>query len=174
MSAASGYNLLPFIEAIKNDSLIKRETVQDIPEFIKLCLDTLLGDRPSRKFLIANSGDEWQSGCSPPDFIDYSTKKISVDSVTGATMVSYSMKDTVVARNQLTYFGIGRETALLKYYSGGIAKMEHIILFLIENQRVVGLWSIPGQIFKEDVGKEEILLSVRKHKEMWPATFGFY
>jgi hypothetical protein len=152
-------NLQSLLEELENQDLFIIKTRLEIPVCIKSFLDSLTGT-----FLIANPGEQWQVGCSPPIEIDYSIKKMSIDSKTGDTILSYSLKDTTFPKRQLNYFGMGKEIALMKYYSGGIGKMEHILIFKFAENKVVDFWSGNGQIFKDDATKEEIIHYLKDNK----------
>ena len=41
---------------------------------------------------------------------------------------------------QLVYFGIGEHIALLTHLTGGIAVMQHVLIFKIDNNTVTDFW----------------------------------
>jgi len=45
----------------------------------------------------------------------------------------------------------------MKYYSGGIGKMEHFLIFKTEKSKVVDFWSGMGRNFQDTTTKEEVI-----------------
>lgn len=96
-------------------------------------------------FSIANPGEEWQAG----------------DAIV----------EPLPAR-QLVYFGIGEHIALLTHLTGGIAVMQHVLIFKIDNNTVTDFWcgGLPYNL-KE---KEEIIDYLWKNKEKAGTLNGNY
>lgn len=166
-SAAQNRDFYPLIDVIDNDSLVETNDYQQIPQFIRSFLDSLDDNYPAGKFSIANPGQEWQVGCSQPTIIDFTSGKKMIDSVTGEQYIGYSIKDTIVPHKLLNYFGIGDNTALMKFSVGGIARFEEIFLFMVNENRVTGFWHLGGGYLKSSASKQDILRFLRKNSEDW-------
>ena len=149
-------NLQSFIDELNEQDLIKKKTFQEVPNSIKVFLDSLTG-----KFSIANPGETWRVGCTDPFEID-SIQNKTIDKKTGDTVYQVKLKE--FPARQLNYFGLGKEIALMQYYSGGIAKIEHILIFKLSGDKIVDFWSGTGNIFKDNVSKAEILKCLQDNK----------
>lgn len=150
-------NLQTLIEELEKTNLVEKNKVAEIPPFIKLFLDSLTGN-----FSIANPGEEWRVGCTPPMEIDNSTQKKSIDPETGDTIITVSMKTKDVPSRQLIYFGVGHNIALMTYYTGGIGKSEHILVMKFNNNEIIDFWC--GNILTDLTKKMEILNFLRNNK----------
>lgn len=151
-------NLKQLIDDLERADLKEKKTIAEIPTFIKLFLDSLTDN-----FSIANPGEDWRVGCIVPMEIDNSTQKKSVDSKTGDTVITVSMKTKHVPTRQLIYFGIGSNIALMTYYTGGIGKSEHILIFKFNSNEIVDFWC--GNILTDVNNKTEILKFLKDNKK---------
>jgi len=128
-------NLQSLLKDIDQSTLIERLDVNDIPRFITSFLEELNDE----KFTIANRGEMWQE----TEVVD---------------------EDEVLPVHQLIYFGISKDLALMAYYTGGVAKSEHILIFKFQKKYIIDFWC--GEIIlKEAKNKEEILKYLKDNKE---------
>jgi hypothetical protein len=125
-------NLEILLRDVKSPDFKTKNSVQDIPVFIKTFLDSL-----ADTFSIANPGEDWKCCCTSPMEMDYSTQKKTVDPKTGDTIYTVSMKEKYVPLRELTYLGIGRNTAVMTYHTGGWGVMEHILIIRFEGEKIV-------------------------------------
>lgn len=152
-------NLEFFINDLTKQELEQKMTYQEIPNFIKVFLDSLTDN-----FSIANVGEVWRVGCTEPFEIDSTTKTTNINKKTGDTIYQFKFKTKEYPSRQLNYFGLGKDLALMKYYSGGIAKIEHILIFKFKNEILIDFWSGTGSIFKDNVTKEDIIKYLKENK----------
>lgn len=121
--------------------LADKKAVADIPAFIKTFLDSISDDKD---FSIANPDENWKSGCT--DLVVVNKK---------GNVISKKL-----ARRQLVYFGLGKNIALLSYYTGGIGKSQHLALIKFQDEKIIDFW------FKNDIifvsTKHEILKIIRQ------------
>lgn len=157
-SILSNNNLQQLIDELENADLADKKTVTEIPLCIKSFLDSLIDN-----FSITNPGEDWKVGCTSPMEIDYSTQKKSIDQKTGDTIITVSMKTKDVPTRQLIYFGLGKEIALMTYYTGGIGKSEHILIFKFVDNKIVDFWC--GNILTDVTNKTEILKYLNDNKD---------
>lgn len=151
-------NLLSLIADLEKSDLDEKKTVAEIPSFIKTFLDSLTDN-----FSIANPGEVWKVGCTSPMEIDNSTQKKSIDPKTGDTIITVSIKTKDVPTRQLVYFGLGKDIALMTYYTGGIGKSEHIIIIKFDDNKIVDFWC--GNILIDLTNKAEILKYLKDNKD---------
>jgi hypothetical protein len=150
-------NLQFFIDELSKQELYQKKTFQEIPSFIRTFLDSLTGN-----FSIANPGEIWRVGCTGPFEVDSASTTKKIDKKTGDTIYQVCFKE--FPARQLNYFGLGNDVALMKYYSGGIAKIEHILIFKFNKETLVDFWSGTGNIFKDNDTKSEILKCLQDNK----------
>jgi hypothetical protein len=124
-------NLRILVNEIRSPDFKSKLSVKDIPVFIQSFLDSL-----ADTFSIANPGEEWKCCCTQPMEIDYSTQREIIDTKTGDTLLQVSMKCKDVPERELTYFGLGKNTAVLTYHTGGWGVMEHLLVIRFENEKV--------------------------------------
>jgi hypothetical protein len=62
---------------------------------------------------------------------------------------------------QLIYFGICKDMALMAYYTGGIAKSEHILIFRYHKRTITDFWC--GNIIKDVTNKDELLKYLKEN-----------
>lgn len=89
---------------------------------------------------IASEGEPWQSGCTPPIEIDSAVVETTYDENTDLTHSTLGIVNMDVPLNKLVYFGKNEEMAALVYINGGIAQQQHLMLFKIEQNTIVGHW----------------------------------
>jgi hypothetical protein len=151
-------NLQQLINELEKADLADKKTVTEIPLFIKSFLDSLIDN-----FSIANPGEDWKVGCTSLMEIDNSTQKKRIDQKTGDTIITVSIKTKDVPTRQLVYFGLGKEIALMTYYTGGIGKSEHILIFRFDNNKIVDFWC--GNILTDVTNKTKILKYLNDNKD---------
>lgn len=151
-------NLQLLIDDLEKNNLRENKTVTEIPPFIKSFLDTLTGS-----FSIANPGEDWQAGCTSPMEIDNSTQRKSINPKTRDTIITISMKTRDVPTRQLVYFGLGKKIALMTYYTGGIGKSEHILIFKFDGNKIVDFWC--GNILTDIKTKAEVIKYLKENKD---------
>ncbi len=149
-------NLLSLIDDLENTDLTEKKTVTEIPPFIKSFLDSL-----TDSFSIADPGEDWQVGCV---VMGKQIQKRVYDKKTGDTLiqVAFDNSQTLPSR-QLAYFGRGKDIALMTYYTGGIGKLEHILIIKFDNTKIVDFWC--GNIMTDVSNKAEILKYLKENKD---------
>ena len=125
--AVTNWKKEKLIAIIETENLTDKKTVVEIPNFIKLFLD---GTTSNNTFDIANPDEEWQEGGWVNGF-DKEKKNI-------AQAISSIAKP--FPSKQLIYCGIGKNTALISYYIGGIKKIQNNIIIKFEGEKIVDLW----------------------------------
>jgi hypothetical protein len=93
-------------------------------------------DNLTDSFSIANPGENWQVGC---------------------------IIDEPLPARQLIYFGLGSEMALMTYYTGGIGKSEHILIFKFNENKIIDFWC--GNILTDVTDKTEIINYLKTNKD---------
>lgn len=136
-------NLQQLIADIEKTEFVEKKTVAEIPIFIYSLLDSLTGD-----FSIANSGEDWQVGCTSMILVDDGKGKITIEKP---------------PKRQLIYFGLGQDLALMTYYTGGYGKSEHILIFKFENNNILDFWC--GNVLEDVKSKSEILNYLKENKD---------
>ena len=68
-----------------------------------------------------------------------------------------------MARRQLIYLGVGSDIALMTYYSGGIGKIEHVLIFKFDSASITDFWC--GTINLDKVYKQAIINYLKKNKD---------
>lgn len=115
------------VSFLETESLIDKKTVAEIPDFIKTFLNDI---STNQTFDMSNPDEEWQESCWVNSF-DKEKKNI-------AHAISSVAK--TFPTKQLIYCGIGRNTAIISYYTGGIKKMQNNMIIKFENKKIVDLW----------------------------------
>jgi hypothetical protein len=128
-------NLLHLINELNEGDIVQKKTYQEIPICIKSFLDSLSGN-----FSIANPGETWRAGCTPPFEIDSLTQREIIDPETKESLITVSIKTKDVPARQLAYLGLGNEIALMKYNIGGIGTFGQILVFKFSQNRVIDFW----------------------------------
>jgi hypothetical protein len=137
-------NLQHLINNLENISLTDYKTVNEIPNFI---MDFLKCTRDSGQFSIANPGEDWQVGCTSVILVDKKGKVVSKP----------------LPSRQLIYFGLGKDIALLTFYTGGIAKTEHTLIFQFQDKKVTDFWC--GITWTGSADKKEIIKFLQANKD---------
>lgn len=149
-------NLQSFIDDLEKTDLTEKKTVAEIPSFIKSFLDTL-----TKSFSIADPGDEWQVGCV---VMGKEIQKKVYDKKTGDTLIQITFDNSQpLPSRQLVYFGLGKDIALMTYYTGGIGKSEHILIIKFDNINIGDFWC--GNILTDVKSKAEILRYLKENKD---------
>jgi hypothetical protein len=159
-------NLPPLIEELEKNSLTEFETTKKIPLFIKTFVGSLIDT-----FFIADPGEPWRSGCTPPFEIDYENPKKYYDKRTKRISYSYSFKDKEYPIRQLVYFGLGKDIALMTYYTGGIGMIGRILIFKFKGTEITDFWC--GNESKSVNNKKEILLYLKNPRQYTNLMFAF-
>jgi len=97
-------------------------------------IKSFLVELTDENFSIANRGEEWQVN---------------------------DVADEELPFRQLIYFGLGKDLVLMVYYTGGIAKSEHILIFKYQKKNITDFWC--GNIIKEITSKDEILKYLKEN-----------
>lgn len=117
---------------LKGDDIIRKTTIDEIPEFMLAFLDSI---SINKKFDMANPWEEWRSG----DIMDLVLPNMDVNSEN-----KFNKQESDVRKHlpdkKLIYFGIGRNSALLSYLSGGIRTRQHVLVIKFQNERVIDFW----------------------------------
>ncbi len=106
-----------------------------IPEKFTLYLESI-----DSNFRMASEGQPWQVGCSPPMIFDSNKVKTYRDEKTGQLISTSGYVEIDAPIRKLVYFGQNKKMAALLYKSGGIGVMQHLVLFRIENGKIIGHW----------------------------------
>jgi len=149
-------NLPSLIDDLEKTDLIEKKKIAEIPLFLKSFLDRLTGN-----FSIANPDEEWQVGCTVMG------KKIQskvYDKKTSDTLIQIMFDNSQpLPSRQLNYFGLGKDIALMTYYTGGIGKSEHILIIKFDNDKISDFWC--GNILTDVTNKTEILNYLKENKD---------
>lgn len=142
-------NLESLIDEAEKADLIEKKSVEEIPVFIRSFLDSLTDG-----FSIASPGEDWQSGCCV--IMGKRTQKMVYDKKTGKTLieVTFDSSQSLPSR-QLIYAGIGKDIALMTYYTGGWGVSGHILIIKFDETKIVDFWC--GNILSDVTNKAEIL-----------------
>jgi hypothetical protein len=112
---------------LEQENLIEKKKVAEIPDFIKRFLD---GISENKNFDIADLGKDWQDDSWIHGF----------DKNTTATEKATSYIAKPFPSKQLLYCGVGKNMAILSYYTGGIRMAQHVIIFKFEGTEIVDIW----------------------------------
>lgn len=128
-------NKKQLLQNLQSQTLQEIKNVQEIPDFIRAFLDS---NSVTKTFEMANPNQDWQPGDLPVfEFRKTLVKpeKNSTDSVFITMLLPKKMP-----RQQLAYFAIGNNIAVLAHYYGGSRKMEQISIFKFEGTQIVDFW----------------------------------
>lgn len=149
-------NLQSLIDDLKKTDLTEKKTISEIPSFIKSFLYSLTDN-----FSIANPDEDWQVGCV---VMGKEIQTKVYDKKTGDSLVKISFDNSQqLPSRQLIYFGLGKDIALMTYYTGGIGKSEHILIIKFNNTSIVDFWC--GNILTDVKNKSEILKYLKENKD---------
>ena len=149
-------NLQSLIDDLEKTDLTEKSKIAEIPSFIKSFLDSLTGN-----FSIANPDEDWQVGCV---VMGKQIQKKIYDKETGDTLIQVTFDNSQpLPSRQLVYFGLGKDIALMTYYTGGIGKSEHILIFKFESNKILDFWC--GNILTDVANKTEILKYLKANKD---------
>jgi hypothetical protein len=128
-SIISNANLNLMLDGLGKEEVVVKSKKKHIPSFIKQTLNCWTG-----KFSIANPGKRYQSGC----------------------ISEYKLGIFLAPIRQLKYLGISKHFVVLQYKKGGFAACEKLLIFKINNGRVVDFWT--GYSYGVDLkSKEDII-----------------
>jgi hypothetical protein len=149
-------NLQPLIDYLDTAELNEKKSISEIPVFIKVFLDSL-----TNNFSIANPGEDWQVGCT---VIGKQIKKKIYDKTTGDTLIEIAFDNSQsLPSRQLIYLGLGQDIALITYYSGGIGKIEHVLILKFDKEIITDFWC--GTIGSDIKDKDVILKFLKENKD---------
>lgn len=149
-------NLSLLIDKLEKTELKEKKSIGEIPLFIKSFLDSL-----TQNFSIANPGEDWQEGCVVLG--KENQQKVHNEKI-GDTMIPIGIDNSqLLPRRQLIYFGLGKDIALMTYYTGGFGKSEHIFIIKFEKTQILDFWC--GNILNDLSNKKEILEFLKKNKD---------
>ncbi len=135
---------------LDKEKLVEKNNQAGIPEFIRIFLDSI---SPDKKFNMADPGEKWFTG-DIKDLIYtrlYNNKK----DTTTALCDKQNLKD-----KEFAYFAIGKNIAVLSYYSGGVTLSQNTIMIKFKDKIVVDFWfNNYGTVFSK---KTEIFSSLRR------------
>lgn len=115
------------LSILEKENLKEKKTVAEIPVFIKAFLDNISANK---NFDIANSGEKWQDS----EWI------YGFDTNTKSTEKATTYIAEPFPTRQLIYCGVGKSTAMLSYYTGGIRMSQHVMILKFEGKKIVDLW----------------------------------
>ena len=119
--------------------------IKDFPDFIKIFLDSL----SSGNFSIANPNENFKAGCTSLTIRNEKGNIISLDEN--------------LPNRQLIYFGLGKDIALMTYYTGGIGKSEHILILKYKGKSIIDFWC--GNVLVDLKTKDEVLKFLKTNKD---------
>ncbi|MBL7895357.1 MAG: hypothetical protein JNK50_08710 [Bacteroidia bacterium] len=146
-------NKFTLLAELDKENLAEITDVKQIPTFIKVFL--LMKNFKCINDM-ANPGEEWNAG-SITDFRDQVIKNIydpvKKDSVPTVLWVGNSLP-----KNQMVYFGMGKNIALFTYFKGGYFKREYSTIIKFNGEEIIDFWY---EDHPEDViTKEEIIKDI--------------
>lgn len=149
-------NLAYLINDLENQTLHQKKTLAEMPKLFKSFLKNL-----NKDFSIANPGEEWKVGCC--ESFELNPKpEVIIDSITGKKIIVNVYREKKIPTRQLSYFGMGKNIAMMTHYTGGIGKSEWILLFKFEKNKIIDFWcdTFPMDLEK----KKDIIKYLRKIK----------
>lgn len=146
-------NKFTLLAELDKENLAEIKEVKQIPTFIKVFL--LLKNFKCINDM-ANPGEEWNTGCIT-DFHDQVVRNVynaeKKDSVPTVMWVGDSLP-----KNQMVYFGMGKNMALFTYFKGGYFKREYSAIIKFKGEEIIDFWY---EDHPEDVlSKEEIIKDI--------------
>src|SRR5258705_812986 len=145
----SRQNLRPLISHLEESTLKDYKIAQAIPNFITSFLENITGDN----FKMANPHEEWQAGCVAPMEIEHFDKRDS-----SSTII---FKEKGIPSKQLSYFGLGKDIALLSYYEGGYSVTESILILKFTENKITDFWFGGGLVGL--TSKEELINEIKRY-----------
>jgi hypothetical protein len=130
---------------LESQKLKDIKTVSEIPGFIRIFLDSI---SPTGEFDMANPFDAWK-----------------IVNITAFSKHVAEINDTLPSR-QLVYFLMGKNIALLSYYTSDFIYMhQHIAILKFKDEKITDLWfeNIPGTI---PDAKKEIIGRLKSNKDL--------
>ncbi len=115
------------VAKLESENLVEKKKTDDIPSFIKAFLDSI---SVNKTFDIGNPGEAWKAGGWLTGFDDQSK---SIINATSCAAKPFPTK-------QLAYCGIGKNMAIISYYTGGIRMAQHVIILKFKGKQIVDLW----------------------------------
>lgn len=143
------------ITDLETEKFSDRKTKAEIPDFIWTFLNSICSDK---KFEIADPGEEWKIGIT--DFGHQIIKKV-FDVNKQDSVLFLSGDGAILPNKQLAYCGIGKSTALLSYYSGGLYAGENVIVLKFKDNTITDFWYGGATI----TNKSEIIKSLKLPKK---------
>lgn len=146
-------NKFTLLAELDKENLAEIKDVKQIPTFIKVFL--LMKNFKCINDM-ANPGEEWNTG-SITDFRDQVIKNVydpvKKDSVPTVLWIGNSLP-----KNQMVYFGMGKNIALFTYFKGGYFKREYSTIIKFNGEEIIDFWY---EDHPEDViTKEEIIKDI--------------
>lgn len=150
-------NKKTLIAVLDSDSLVDKNTVAQIPDFIKSFIDSC---RKTSLFEMANPGEEWRNGIV--NFGHQVITKIYDDTKKDSVLqVSYDGKP--LPDKQLVYFGTGRQTALLSFNCGGFGTIRYTLIFKFKDEKITDYWY--SNNFDDALTQEDIIKNLKSPKK---------
>ena len=119
------------LDALNRSYLAEKKDLSGIPTFIKSFLDSI---SDGRKFEIANPGENWVTGIM--EFGSHVLTKV-YDPIKKDSVMLLVWDGKHYPNKQMAFFGIGKNIAILSYYTGAWQQMN-VIKF--EDNKVVDFW----------------------------------
>ncbi len=124
-----------YINLMQSSPITEIDSVEHIPEKF---MSHLLHLDPN--FRMANDGEVWQVGCSPPIEFDSSLVKTHRDPKTGELLTTVGYKEIDAPGKKMEFFASNQKMAVLIYKSGGIGVSTNIVFMRQENGFVQDYW----------------------------------
>lgn len=139
MASTSKYALL---NDLKREILTETKSKKEIPAFIISFMESI---SDNSKFEMADPGESWYVN----DIMGFTLSKM-YDSKIKDTVEIVTPSQKVLPNNQFVYFGIGKNMALLSYYSGGLRITQHVVMIRFKNNKVIDFWTRAYEGLKTD------------------------
>lgn len=153
----AGQNFGALMIDLEKSTLIEKKTMAGVPDFIKAFLDSISYDK---SFDIANPGEDWQVGCTTDLGNQIQTKIYDKEKKDTVMMISWDGIGKRLPSKQLVYFGLGKNIALLSYFTGGIGKSQHVNIIKFNSDKIVDFWFEMGIPFGST--KNELIKYIKR------------
>ncbi len=121
------------LDSLKTEVLAEKQSKTEIPAFILSFMQSI---SENKKFELANPGEPWCVN----DIMGYTLTKM-YDSKKKDTFDLITPSQKVFPNNQFVYFGIGKNMALLSYWSGGLRLSQHVAIIHFEGTKIIDYWT---------------------------------
>lgn len=146
-------NKFTLLAELDKENLAEIKEVKQIPTFVKVFL--LLKNFKCINDM-ANPGEEWNAGAIT-DFKDHVIRNV-YDSIKKDSVTTVLWEGNSLPKNQMVYFGIGKNIALFTYFKGGYDKREYSAIIKFNGEEIIDFWYEDHP--EEVLTKEEIIKDI--------------